>query len=95
MQKYVDDYYCMRSSHDSDLAEPFIPGCGGLGHFHCAGCLGAFDSRESISRMLLGKFPNELCVLIQDVAATLVDFHDIIMSNLCATPGMAGLTDHD
>ena len=48
--------------------------------------LRAFDSREPISRMLPGQFTNELCVLIPDVGATLVDFYDIIMSDMRASP---------
>ena len=48
--------------------------------------LRAFDSREPISRMLLGQLPNELCVMIPDAAASPVDFHDIMLSDLRATP---------
>ena len=46
--------------------------------------LRSFDSRESISRMLPGQFPNEHRALIP--GATPVCFHDIIMSDLQATP---------
>ena len=41
---------------------------------------------EPNCRMLPGQFPNELRVLIPDAGATPVDFHDIIMSDLRATP---------
>ena len=91
MAKHVDDYYCMRSSNDNDRADPV--GLSSLGVVDLDTSivpdvfgLRAFDSREPIYRMLPGQFPNELCVLIPDAGATPVDFHDIIMSDLRATP---------
>ena len=90
VQKYVDDYHCMRTSNDDDRAEPV--GLSSLGVVDLNTSivpdvfgLRAFASREPISRMLPGQFPNELRVLILDAAATPVDFHDIIMSDLHAT----------
>ena len=48
--------------------------------------LRALDSREPISRILPGQFPNELRVLIPDAGAAPVAFHDIVMMDLGATP---------
>ena len=93
VQKYVDDYYCMRYSNDSDRSEPV--GLSSLGVVDLDTSivpdvfgLRVFDSREPISRMLPGQSANELCVLIPDAVATPVDFHDIIMSD-----GMVGPPD--
>ena len=89
VQKYVDDYYSLRSSNDNDWADPV--GVSSLGVVDISIVpdvfgVRAFDSRESISRMLPGQFPNELHVLIPDAGATPVAFHDIDMSDLRATP---------
>ena len=76
VQKYVDDCHGMRSSNDNDRVDPV-----GLSS------LGVVDLDISIVPDVFGLwFPNELCVLIPDAGATLVDFHDIIMSDLHATP---------
>ena len=82
MKKYVDDYYCMWSSNDNDLVEPV--GLSSLGVVDLDTSivpyvfgLRAFDSREPISRMR-DSFQNVLRVLVPDVVATPVDFHDII-----------------
>ena len=82
MQQYVDDYNSMISSNDNEWADPV--GLSSLGVVDVFG-LRAFDSREPISWMLPGQFPNELCVLIPDAGATTVAFHDIFMSDLCMT----------
>ena len=70
----MDDYYSMRSSNDNDRADPV--GLSSLGVVDLDTSivlddfgLRAFDSREPISRMLPGQFPNELRVLIPDVGA--------------------------
>ena len=88
----------MWSSNDNDRAQPV--GLSSLGVVDMDTSIGpnifglrAFHSREPISRMLPGQFPNKLRVLIPDAAATPVHFHDIIMLDLRATPGMAGPPD--
>ena len=48
--------------------------------------LRAFDPRESISRMLPGQFPSALRVLVPDAAASPLNFHDIVLEDLRATP---------
>ena len=80
----------MRSSNNNDRADPV--GVSSLGVVDLDTSivpdvfgLRVFDSREPISRMLPGQFPNELRVLIPDAGATPVDFHDIVMLELCAT----------
>ena len=88
---YVDDNYSMRSSNDNDRADPVRLSSLGVVDLDISIVpdvfgLWAFDSREPISRMLPGQFPNELHVMIPDAGATPVDFHDIIMSDLRATP---------
>ena len=62
VQKYVDNYYSMRSSNDNDRADPV--GLSSLGVVDLDTSivpdvfgLRAFDSCEPISRMLPGQFP--------------------------------------
>ena len=93
LKKYVDDYYCMQSSNDNDFADPM--GLSSLGAVDLDTSivpnifgLQAFDCREPISRMLPGQFSNELRVLVPDAAATLVNFHDIVLEDLHATPAL-------
>ena len=48
--------------------------------------LRAIDSREPVTRVLLGNCGNSVCVLVLDAAATPMAFHDIILENLAGTP---------
>ena len=67
---FVDDYRRMRSSNDSSLV---------FG-------LRAFDARETVFRVLPGQFDNLVQVLVPDVAAKPMEFHDIILEDLVGTP---------
>ena len=89
VRKYVDDYYSMRSSNDNDQADPVGLSSLGVVDLYTSSLLEdfglwAFDSREPISRMLPGQFPNELRVLIPDAGTAPVAFHDIVMTDLGA-----------
>ena len=91
VQKYVDDYYCMRSSNDNDLSEPIGLSCLGVVDLDTSIIpdvfgLWAFDSREPITRMLPVQFRNALRVLVPDAAASPVNFHDVVLENLSDTP---------
>ena len=91
LKKYVD--YCMRSSNEDDFAKPIGRSSLGVVDLDTSIVpdvfgLRAFDSREPISRMLPGQFSNQLRVLVLDAAETPVDFHDIILDDLCATPAL-------
>ena len=91
MATFVDDHYSMRPSNDSDRSGPI--GLSSLGVVDLDTSivpdvfgLRAFDSGEPISLMLPGQFPNELRVLMPDAGAAPVAFHDIIITDLGATP---------
>ena len=61
---------------------------GGPGYSYYTGCFWSpgVQPRESSSRMLPGQFPNALCVLVLDAAASPLNFHDIFFEDLNATP---------
>ena len=94
VKKYVDDYYCMRTSTDNDFSEP--TGLSSLGVVDLDTSIApdvfglrAFDPPpppEPISRMLPGKTQHNLRVLVPDAAASPVNFHDIVLEDLRATP---------
>ena len=48
--------------------------------------LHAFDSRELVVRVLPGEFSNTVRMLVPDVNAEPVGFHDVLVDNLLNTP---------
>ena len=91
VKKYKDDYYCMRTSNDNDFSE--LMGLSSLGVVDLDTSIApdvfglrAFDPRKPICRMLPGETPYNLRVLVLDAAASPVNFHDIVLEDLLATP---------
>ena len=81
----------MQTSNDNDLSEPMglsFLGVVDLDISIIPDVFGrrAFDPREPISRMLPGQFQHTLRVLVTDAAGSPVNFHDIVLEDLCVTP---------
>ena len=81
----------LRTSNDTDLSEPM--GLSSLGVVDLDTSIVpdvfgrlAFDPREPISWMLLGETQHNLRVLVPDAAASPVNFHDIVLEDIRATP---------
>ena len=91
VQIFEDYHYSMRLSNDVDRTDPV--GLSSLGVVDLDLAIvpdvfgpRAFDSDKPITRMFPGHFPNELRVLIPDLGIAPEGFHDIVISDLSATP---------
>ena len=88
-RKYVDDYYNIRLSNNTDYSNPINLSSLGVVDLDTTIVpdvfgLRAFDSESPITRMFPGQFWNELRLLIPGIASE--TFHDIAITDLSATP---------
>ena len=91
VRKYVDDYNSMRLSNDTDRSDPVSLSSMGVVDLDTSIVpdvfgLWASDSESPITRILTGQFRNELRLLIPDSGIALEPFHDIVITDLTATP---------
>ena len=91
VRKYVDDYYSMRLSNDTDRSDPVSLSSLGVVDLDTTivpdvFSLQAFDSESPVTRMLPGQFWNELRLLIPEPGIASETFHDIVITDLSATP---------
>ena len=91
VRTHAYNYHSMRSSNDYvinesvdlsslgviDLDTSIVPDAFGLR---------AFDSQKSVIQMLPRDFRNTVRILVPDAEATPLDFHDILLESLAATP---------
>ena len=91
VRKYVDDYYSMRLSNDTDRSDTASLSSMGVVDLDTSIVpdvfgLREFDSESPITQMLPAQFWNELRLLTPDSGIASETLHDIVITDLSATP---------
>ena len=91
VKTFEDNHSSMQLSNDVDRSDPVSLTSLGVVDLDLAIVpdvfgVWAFESAKPIIRMLPGQFQNELRVLIPDLGIAPEGFHDIVISDLSATP---------
>ena len=87
----MHDTFCMRPSNDAFLGEKVGLQMLGVVDFDTSIMpdvfgLRAFDRSQPVVRVLPGDFSNTIWMLVPDVAATPLAFHDILIEDIMGTP---------